>query len=365
MKTAKRAFRRTCIWGLCLALSSSIAFAQTPEERAGARSAARSGLQAFEAGRYAEALDLFTRAENLVHAPTHLLYIARANVKLGRLVRAQEAYQQLIREKLAANAPQPFRDAQQSAEQELATFEARIPMITVKVTGASDTTQVQVTMDGKNIPPALVGIPYPADPGLHKFAALAPGYSAPPVEKTIAESGRDLIELKLKVDPNAVPVTTPTTGTPSTGNAPGNDAASPGPKAATADFTARPEGRSNTNRVLAYSALGLGAVGVGAGIFFLVGRNNADEDATKKYEECRTNCTKDEQKAIDELDDKASTRGWLSIMSFSVGGLAAITGVTLLILGGNRSSNASNLTVPRSNVRVWAGPGSLGLTGQF
>jgi tetratricopeptide (TPR) repeat protein len=372
MKTAIRAFSSAFTLGLCLTIVPSTVFAQTPEERAGARSAARSGLQAFEGGKYADALDLFTRAENLVHAPTHLLYIARANLKLGRLVRAQEAYQQLIREKLAANAPQPFRDAQQSAEQELAAFEARIPMITVKVTGITDTSQLQVTMDGKTIPSALVGIPYPTDPGTHKFAAIAPGYSASPIDRTIAESARDQIELKLKVDPNAAPVATtatgkgPTTSTTSS-SSPSETPAKAGPTAQSVDFTAKPEPHSNTNRILAYSALGLGAVGVGAGIYFLLGRNSADDDATKKYEVCRVQtggCTKQEQGDIDSLDNKASTQGWLSIVSFSVGGLAAITGVTLLIVDGNKSS-ASNTVTPHSQVRVWAGPGSLGLTGKF
>ncbi|MGC4065119.1 MAG: hypothetical protein QM784_10830 [Polyangiaceae bacterium] len=67
----------------------------------------------------------FNRAEKLVHAPTHLLYIARSNVKLGYLVRAQEAYQQLIREQLGASAPQAFRDAQGAAERELAESRRR------------------------------------------------------------------------------------------------------------------------------------------------------------------------------------------------------------------------------------------------
>jgi hypothetical protein len=108
-------------------------------------------------------------------------------------------------------------------------------------------------------------------------------------------------------------------------------------------------------------------VGVGAGIYFLLGRNSADDDATKKYEVCRvqTNgCTPQQQDDISTLDDKASTQGWLSIVSFSVGGLAAITGVTLLIVDGNKSS-ATNTVTPHSQVRVWAGPGSLGLTGKF
>ena len=71
---------------LALLTAAPMADAQTNSERAGARAAAGEGLKAFNEGRHAEAIDLFTRAESLVHAPPHLLYIARANEKLGWLV---------------------------------------------------------------------------------------------------------------------------------------------------------------------------------------------------------------------------------------------------------------------------------------
>jgi hypothetical protein len=37
-------------------------------------------------GTLPDALDLFSRAESIIHAPPHLLYIARAHDKLGKLV---------------------------------------------------------------------------------------------------------------------------------------------------------------------------------------------------------------------------------------------------------------------------------------
>src|SRR5579862_1437501 len=90
----------------------STASAQTDEARAAARAAATEGLHALQEGRFKDAVDLCTRAESLMHAPTHLLLIARAQAKLGNLVEAQEAYIKIERDHLAPNAPRAFMDAQ-------------------------------------------------------------------------------------------------------------------------------------------------------------------------------------------------------------------------------------------------------------
>src|SRR5579883_2443273 len=50
------------------------------------------------------------RAEALVHAPTHLLYIARTEAKLGQLVEASETYARIQHEALAPDAPKAFVD---------------------------------------------------------------------------------------------------------------------------------------------------------------------------------------------------------------------------------------------------------------
>src|SRR5689334_17771387 len=105
-------------------LTAAPAGAQTKDQKAGARAAADAGGDAFDAGKYAEAADLFERAERLMHAPPHLLYAARAHVKLGHLVEAREHYLALTREQLAPGAPRVFRDAQQMGEKELADVEA-------------------------------------------------------------------------------------------------------------------------------------------------------------------------------------------------------------------------------------------------
>src|SRR5512146_2478764 len=84
--------RRLCAAAValaCLAHAGDGA-CQANEERVGARAAAVEGAKAFSEKRWADAIDFFKRAESLVHAPPHLLYMARAQAQIGQLVEARE-----------------------------------------------------------------------------------------------------------------------------------------------------------------------------------------------------------------------------------------------------------------------------------
>src|SRR5215471_1248792 len=149
-------------------------FAQTDEQRSGARAAATQGAQAFSEKRWADAVDLFTRAESLVHSPVHLLYMARAYEKMGSLVKARESYIKITNEEVPAGAAQPIRSAHTDAEKELEAIEPRVPYVSVVVQGVGPK-PVAVTMDGVQVPAALIGVPRPVDPGEHRFEAVSEG----------------------------------------------------------------------------------------------------------------------------------------------------------------------------------------------
>jgi len=61
----RRALAACAVFGAFLVAFD--AAAQTDEERAGARAAAQEGASAFREKRWADSIDLFTRAESLVH----------------------------------------------------------------------------------------------------------------------------------------------------------------------------------------------------------------------------------------------------------------------------------------------------------
>jgi hypothetical protein len=91
---------------IAILLCSSSAFAEpSPADRATARSLAGEGYQALQAKDYAAAVDRFSRADSLVHAPTLMIDWARSLVGLGKFVEAQERYEQIVREGVDSKSP--------------------------------------------------------------------------------------------------------------------------------------------------------------------------------------------------------------------------------------------------------------------
>ena len=339
-------------WLSCVALALALsaiappANAQTDQERAGARAAASEGAKAFNEGRYADAVDLFTRAESLVHAPPHLLYLARAHEKQGQLVKAREAYLKITREKLAADAPDAFKQAQTSAEQELSALEPRVPYLTIKVTGEG-ADGASVTMDDKPVPKALIGVPYPVDPGEHKLQATGQDVQSDLQTVNLAESGRQNVELVLKPAPGA------SAGPGSEGGGTGDANAS-----ASMDLGTTDSG-PNGLRIASYAAFGVGVVGLAAGTIFALQASSKYSEADDLCNAPGGGCPADKQDEINALDSDGDSAKTIATIGFIVGGVGIASGITLFIL----SSNKSSASGPR--VQPWVGLGSAGVSGSF
>ncbi|MCA9640568.1 MAG: hypothetical protein KC492_07715, partial [Myxococcales bacterium] len=189
---------------LASALAAAPSYAQSSEDerRNAARDLGVQGNQAYDAGDFARAVDLYRRAQSLYPAPTLSVRLGRTLVKLGRLVEAEEAYIKTLRYPLPDNAPDAFKQAIQVAKADLAELSPRVPRLKVSVAGAKEFT---VTLNGVRLEPALVGIDRKVDPGEYKIHAEAPG--AARVEKTIkvAERAKESVSLTLKVDPSKIP----------------------------------------------------------------------------------------------------------------------------------------------------------------
>ncbi|MEP7048917.1 MAG: hypothetical protein ABJB12_01130 [Pseudomonadota bacterium] len=340
--------------GISLILVPVSAFAQTDLERAAAREAADAGRTQFEAGRYAEAIDSFTRAQQLVAAPPHLLFLARAQAKLGKLVEAHENYIKITRETLPPKSPKPFVDAQNAAEQELEALEARIPSVTIAVQGPTAGT-VNVLMDGETLSAAMIGMPLPVDPGRHVFEARGASAQSAPITVTLAEGGKETIMLTLRRIGNLPAPTAHTNAGPSS--------------TLTSDPLSGADGAHSDGaglRVASYVAFGVSALALGTGAYFLVKSNSTRNSATDLFNACNPtlSCAMNDQ--IDEINSKdhdADTQRNVGIGALVVGGVAAATGVTLLILGSQHGAATAHSDVPRLTPIV--GFRSLGLVGTF
>jgi tetratricopeptide (TPR) repeat protein len=320
--------------------------AQSDQERAGARAAATQGAEAFDAGNYQDAISYFERAQALVKALPHLLFIARSHEKLGNLVEARENYNKIVRERLKPTDPEAFRQAQETADEELQKLEPRVPTITINITGPG-ANEATVSMDGKALSSALIGVPMPINPGEHKFDVKAPGALPASQSVTISEGGKEVIQLELQ---------------------PGSTGASTssGEAAVGGDVTADQGAPAGSLRVPAYIALGVGAVGVGLGTIFLISGFGDQSDADEKFDACAAAAADGvcrdpaEKSEIEELDKSAASSKTLGVVGLVVGGAALTTGIILLAVDGSGSAETA-----QKGVRPVIGLGYAGIAGRF
>jgi hypothetical protein len=343
----------------CGAAAPQPAFAQSSRDRAAARSAADAGADAYEQGHYERSLELFTKAEQLLHAPPHLLYMARSFEKLGRLVEAREAYLKIINEQLPANAPPAFKAAHAQADTELSNVEGRIAYVTVIVQG-TDAKQAVVTLDHTDLPVAEADIPIPTDPGTHVFSAHTSRTKTNEVSVTLRDGAKQTVNLLLPDAPADAP--------PVGDNPPPLDGGGKG-QPPRKDRPATSRGTSG-QAVAGYVGLGVGAVGIGLGTYFIISSTNTRNKATAEFAcdmQQPNGCSDPQIADIRAKDKDADKTRALSIVSYSVGGAAAITGLVLLLT--DHPSTAEEEQPPSGepfgSLRILPGLGSITVTGKF
>ncbi len=175
-------------------------------ERAAARDLFKQGDELQRAGKFADALDKFQRAQQAFAAPTNVLRIAECQTQLGKLVEATESYRSVVRWQLPPGAPPAFQSAIDQARGELAQVEPRVPKLLVQVTPANVQNE-SLVIDGTAVPAALVGEPIPLDPGDHKVTVTATGYASP--EQTVTLKERETKTLNVALQVSAIPCPLP------------------------------------------------------------------------------------------------------------------------------------------------------------
>ena len=301
------------------AMPSAVA---TADARESARTAALAGLAAIDAKDYALAVLRFEEAERHFHAPTHLLYLARAKAQLGQLPDAILTYERLLAEPLASNAPKAFVEAKTVAEAELAVLVAPMPKLTVVVRGVSPD-RVSITLDGAR--------PLRSE----RSAGVAVGSHTVVVESAGMRKETRTVDLGIREE-----------------------------RALVVELV--PEGTVEGRALGPVSPVTWAAVGV-AGLGVLVGTSTgvASLDKVNALDE-RCPSRRDCLPVDRDLAADARALGTASTVSFVVGGLAAAAGVTLLVfdLRGEPLLGSGAPTAP-SSARLRAGPGWLGLDGRF
>jgi hypothetical protein len=181
--------------GLTLGLPAA---ARAQEADAGIRMAARelavSGAEAYDKQDYATALDRFQRAESLYEAPSIAVMVARCLSRVGRVVEAVDKYEETLRMPLDAAAPEAFQRAVADAKAEVEGARARVARLELRLP-ADVPPGAEVRLDDRPLPPALLGVEMPVNPGAHRVLARARGHLPAAYDLSLAEGTHQFLEI--------------------------------------------------------------------------------------------------------------------------------------------------------------------------
>ena len=195
-RRAVRATLSALALGLCLCAQTARADEPDASTRMAARELAVAGAEAFDKHDFATALDRFQRAESLYKVPSIAVMVARCLASTGRVVEAVDKYEETLRMPLDASAPEAFQRAVAEATAEVEPARARVARVELRLP-ADAPAGSEVTLDGKLVPPALLGVATPVNPGVHHLAAHAPGRVPYRYDVALAEGARQVVEISL------------------------------------------------------------------------------------------------------------------------------------------------------------------------
>lgn len=190
----------------CLLLPSPARAERPQSAQDVARTFGEQGIVLFEQGNWQDALDRFQRAEDLYHAPTLVLFMARCEVKLGRWLQARDRYQQIANETLPKGASAAFAKAKADAASELAELLPRVPTFTLIIDGAYEEV-VEVQLDGKVIAAETLRAGVAVNPGRHE-AKISSGSAEPTIyifQAVAGDAKRTVIRLSSAAPAEPVP----------------------------------------------------------------------------------------------------------------------------------------------------------------
>lgn len=316
-------------WSSC----STDAIAAEPNHLTEARSFANGAADDLEASRFQDALEKAKRAEQLYHAPPHLLMMAEAYEGLGRLVEALDTYERLAAEPLSPTAPAAFRKAREVGAKKEQHLLSRVPSILVDITGAPSE-DAKASVDGRTIT-LRSGVATRLDPGKHTVRVETEGFKPHEVIVVLAERGGvTKVPIQLEVD-NA-------RRTPNANLDESNH-------------------ESSAQRFVAPTVitLGLGTAALTAGIvtgLLSISKVNELEGKCLAGSNHQYRCSTQFEPLMNETRRLSD----ISTSTFVVGGVAIGVGITLLIAGRPRRTTNSAF-----HVEPIVGLGEFGIRGKF
>ncbi len=357
-------------WLVASLLSLTIAstsFAQSDADKALARQLGAEGQEALDRGDHKTAEERFKRADQLYHAPTLVLGIARSQAAGKHYLAAQETYNKIIREGAGANSSGAFLKAVDDARTEVEKVASKLGGVVINVS-RNGADKVDVTIDQDRISEAAIGLRRPIDPGKHNIRATAAGYRTFSQDIEISEGGSRSVDINLEKDTGPVaavtpPVTKTTTQTTTTTTAPPKDnglTTPPPPET-------KSSGGLSGQKLGAIAAWGVGGAGLVVGIvggIIASGKHSDLKDVCAAgVDNCPATIPPGQPDAGTKTQDKIDSMhsaATLSTIGFIVAGVGAAGGAVLWFTAPKESKAPTT-----GFIRPYVGFGSLGAVGQF
>jgi tetratricopeptide (TPR) repeat protein len=324
----------TLLLVLGMSLSSVRAAAQDQEDAfvSRARELAMSGLIAYDAGRFDEAVEKLSAAYLLVRLPTLAVSLARAQTKLGRLVEAAALYQEAARLEVDRGDPETQRQAKVHAKQERAALLRNIPRLKLIIEGADR--EVVVEVDGVRSDTALLRLGLLVDPG-HRRISVRCGEQTR--EQTVDVAVGEHRAILFRFRPQASHDTL---------------VSSPPVRPLAAASVAAESRWRGIRGTIAWSAIGVGAVGLAVGAV-----SAALVYSKRQYllDQCPDHeCPPPYH---DDLDEYQTLRT-VSTTGFVLGAAGLAAGLTLHVV--DHTNEQRN-----GRIATWLGPGQAGIAASF
>jgi hypothetical protein len=256
---------------------------------------------------FATACPMLEEAYSLDHGGGTLLALALCHEGAGRPATALREYRESLSQAVTANRP----DRVMLAESHVQKLEASVPRITAHIL-VPEPAELQLTLDDAPLDRASLTAGVPVDPGKHEMAATAPGIAP----------WRTTVEVLASARWTVVDV-------------PGWTRTVTAPRAAT---------RATWPRTLGITVGAVGLVAVGVGSYFGAASFSAESDSRKNC--MGTVCSPSGV----SLNHDARRDALISDVTLSIGGVALVTGIILVV----RSSLRPRVVKQAQKLRAWA-----------
>jgi len=294
------------------------------------------GRQLREAGDCAGAMPIFRKVWKIYpQALGGIRNIAECEEQLGHFASSRRAWLDLKRALLTAHEDSKYDGWENDAEAAAKRLQPKVATVFVDVIvkspqgegPATESSGVELFVNGENLGPNLVGTPLERDPGAYKIRAQAPYAEAVSTEVALGAGDSRRVTIRIVQNPPAKPGEEVDTG--------------------------------GTKRTVGWALVGVGGASLVAGIVTMIVRSGAESDLDEK---CKSHVNCDP--SLRDTVDRGETMSVLTNVFLPVGGVALAAGVGLVIWG-SQSKGAREKPANAAGLRVTPGLGRLDATWRF